>query len=235
MNRSIKILAGMLAAIFIMACASGKTVSAPSSTTGAGGPQTFLMGYEKNLQPGPAGGAKERWIRPGVDFSKYNKVMLDSVTFFFAPDSGYKGIDPQDMKELADKFNKALIDSINPAYPVVADPGPDVMRIRTAITGLDQSNPVLSGITTVVPIGLGISLVKRGSTGAWSGSGATGMEMMVLDSTTNDVIAVGRDRRAAGFTERFSKWGSAEEAFKFWAERVKLAMDEAHGTRIGKK
>jgi len=41
-----------------------------------------------------------------------------------------------------------------------------------------------------------------------------------MDSTTNDVIAVAVDDRTAGFTERFSKWGSAQEAFKFWAQRL---------------
>jgi len=50
---------------------------------------------------------------------------------------------------------------------------------------------------------------------------------MALDSTTNQVIAVAVDDKTAKFTERFSKWGSAEEAFKFWAERVKTFMDES--------
>lgn len=254
MKRTIKILIALLAGIFILSGASGKTMTAqassgagtppttssatvdkadPASSADAGETQSFLMGYEKNLQPGPAGGAKELWIKPGVDFSKYNKVMLDSVTFFFDPNAKYKGIDPVAMKELADKFNKALVDSLSPSYPIVTEPGPDVVRIRTAITGIEQSKPALSGVTSVMPVGLGVSLVKRGATGAWTGSGATGADMMMLDSQTNDVLSVARDKRTAGFTERFSKWGSAEEAFKFWADRVKLALDEAHGVKTG--
>jgi hypothetical protein len=54
---------------------------------------------------------------------------------------------------------------------------------------------------------------------------------MALDSMTNDVIAVAQDEKSAGFTERFSKWGSAQDAFKFWGERIKLFMDEAHGVK----
>ncbi len=166
-----------------------------------------------------------------MDFAKYNKIMLDSVTFFLSPNSQYSGIEPQDMKELADKCNKILVDTLNPSYPIVADPGPDVLRIRIAITDLKQSKPVLSGITSVVPIGLGVSLIKKGATGSWTGSGATGVEMMALDSQTNDVVGVAQDKRGAGFTERFSKWGSAEEAFKYWAERIKLVLDQAHGIK----
>ena len=108
----------------------------------------------------------------------------------------------------------------------MASPGPDVVRIRFAITELKQSRPAVSAVTSVVPIGLGISLVKKGATGSWSGSGATGAELMAIDSTTNQLIAVAKDDRTAGFTERFSKWGSAEEAFKFWEERLKLFLDQ---------
>jgi len=43
---------------------------------------------------------------------------------------------------------------------------------------------------------------------------------MALDSQTNDIVALAFDERAAGFSDRFSKWGSAQEAFRFWADRL---------------
>lgn len=185
----------------------------------------FLEGYYQNLKPGPEGGAKMRWLEPGVNLTKYNKFMIDSVVFYFADNSEYKGIDPQEMKELADSFNKAIVAAFKDKYPIVAEPGPDVMRIRIAITGFKQSKPVVSAVTSIVPVGLAVSIVKKGVTGSWSGSGATSGEMMILDSMTNKVLGAAVDERAAGFTERFSKWGSAEEAFKFWAERMVKFID----------
>ncbi|MGD8298520.1 MAG: DUF3313 family protein, partial [Desulfobacterales bacterium] len=80
--------------------------------------------------------------------------------------------------------------------------------------------PVLSGVTSVVPVGLAINIVKKGATGSWTGSGATTAEMMVLDSVSHEVLAAGEDDATAGFTERFSKWGSVDEAFEFWGERL---------------
>ena len=47
----------------------------------------------------------------------------------------------------------------------------------------------------------------------------TTAEMMVLDSMTGKVLAAGQDTMTADFTDRFSKWGSAEKAFQFWADR----------------
>jgi hypothetical protein len=172
-----------------------------------------------------------RWLKPDVDWARYNYIMLDSVVFFFDDASQYKGIEPNELKELADGFNQQLVEALKDAYPIVAEPGLDVLRIRFAITDLKQSNPALSGITSVIPVGLAVSVVKKGATDSWAGSGATGAEMMALDSLTNEVIAVAQDEKSAGFTERFSKWGSAEEAFKYWAERVKLYLDQVHGVK----
>lgn len=197
-------------------------------TTGfAAGPKYsgFMEGYYQNLKPGPKDGVKMRWLKPGVNFAKYNKVMVDGVVFFFADDAKYKGIDPEVMKELSDGFNKEIVTALKGKYAVVTEPGPDVVRIRIAITGFKQSRPGISAVTSVVPVGIAVSVVKKGATGSWTGSGATSAEFMALDSTTNDVIALAADDRTAGFTERFSKWGSAEEAFKFWAGRIVGFLD----------
>jgi len=221
-----KLIGVLVSMILLASCASmdgGKMSAEQQNKTG------FLKGYYDRLQPGPEGGAKLRWIRPNVDWPRYNYVMLDSVVYFFANDSDYKGIDADELKKLSDEFNKALVDTLKGDYPIVTEPGVDVLRIRFAITDLKQSYPGLSAITTVVPVGLGISVIKKGATGSWTGSGATSAEVMVLDSMTNDVLAVAKDERSAAFTERFSKWGSAEDAFKFWAERVKKYLDSVHG------
>ena len=199
----------------------------------ASGPKQsgFLGNYYSNLGPGPEGGAKYRWLKPGVDFSKYNKLMIDSVVFYYAPDSEDMGIDAEQMKELTDAFNTELVNVLKDSYPIVAEPGPDVARLRIALTGVKKSKPVVSAVTSIVPVGIGISIIKKGAGGSWSGSGATNAEFMALDSTTNQVIAVAEDEQTAGYFERFSRLGSAKDAFKYWAERIKLFMDEAHGVK----
>jgi hypothetical protein len=192
----------------------------------------FLGDYYKNLGPGPEGGAKMRWVSPGADFGKYSKVMLDSVLFAIAEDSENKAIDPEVMKDLQEKCNLALVNAIEVKYPIVSEPGPDVVRIRIAVTGIKPSSPGLSVVTSVVPVGIAINLVKKGSSGSYTGSGATNAEMMALDSVSNEVIIVAQDEAAAGFTERFSKYGSVEESFKYWGEKIVKFLDDA---KAGKK
>ena len=38
-----------------------------------------------------------------------NRFTVDSVIFFLSNQADYKGIDPQEMKELADQFNKEIV------------------------------------------------------------------------------------------------------------------------------
>ncbi len=150
---------GLILVVFTISCAS-------TGTKGAAGQEGFLGKYAMNLQPGPEGGVEMLWLKPGVDFAKYNKLMVDSIVFFFAADSEYKGIDPEDLKQIADSANKQLVETLQGKYPIVAEPGPDVLRIRTAITDLKQSRPGLTVLSTVTPAGLGINIIKKGVTGS---------------------------------------------------------------------
>jgi hypothetical protein len=161
-----------------------------------------------------------RWIKPGYDFAKYNKFMVDYVEFALAPDSEYKGINADEMKKLADAASLALVNAIKEKYEVVSEPGPDVARVRFAITDLEQSRPAVSVITSVVPVGLAISLVKKGTTDEWTGGGMAKGEIVVLDSQTNEAIMAGYGVYSAQFSQRFTKWGSVEDAFKKWGEQI---------------
>jgi len=184
------------------------------------------------LQPGPPGGVKMRWLKPGVDFSRYHRLMLDPVVFFFAPDSEYKGMEPRELKALADAFRRRLIDTLKKGYPIVASPAPDVARLRFAITDLRQSRPVLSGISSDGLHGSGKKSRQKSAGLLWAGSGATAGELIVFDSLTQDVIAATKDKRTFGLKEKFTRWGSAEDAFQFWAERLRSFMDRVHGRSV---
>ncbi len=220
MKRALKIsLAVLLGVTFLATAALAEEAFTRSGFLG--NPSVYDL-----LQKVSGEGNAYRWIKPGADIQKYNKFTVDSVIFFLADKADYKGVDPQEMKDMCDAFNKEIVAAFKDKLPIVADPGPDVMRIRIAITNIQPSRPGASAITSIVPVGLGVSLVKRGATGGWVGSGNTAVEMSLQDSITNEVIAMGADSRAAAFDQRFSKWGSAYDAFKFWSQRVAQAIFE---------
>ena len=188
----------------------------------------FLQNYPV-FKPGPDGGADFVYIKKGVDFGVYDKIMMDHVVLFFKDDSEYKGIHPEELQEISDAFHKAFVEALGNDYPIVKSPGPDVLRIRTAIIDVETSNPGVSAVTTVVPIGLAVSLVKKGTTGEHTGVGSASMEAELLDSLTNERIGAAIDTESGGKFDGLSKLGGAKAAFAFWAQRLKIFLDEAHG------
>jgi hypothetical protein len=210
--------------MFLAGC--GTTMTA--SKTG------FLGEYADKLQPGPEGAAKLRWLKPGVDFAKYNKVMVAPISFPATDEAEGKAladIDPAKLKELGEKCTQAVIDGIKSKYPIATTPGPDVVQVRFAIIDLKKSYPVLSGFTSIAPPALAINLIRQGTTGTWTGGGSTVGQAMAMDTTTGEVVAAAQDKYEAGFTERFTTYGQAEAAFKSWGEKIAKFLDEAHGKK----
>jgi hypothetical protein len=54
---------------------------------------------------------------------------------------------------------------------------------------------------------------------------------MMIDSESNEPLVMAVDQQQAAFASRFSSYGSAEDAFKFWSERIVKVLDEARGIK----
>lgn len=162
-----------------------------------------------------------RYLAPGVDFKKYKKVMMDEVVFFFNTDSDYHGIHPSEIQELSEKFYSIYIKALG---DILTDsPGPDVVRMRLAVTDIEPSNPVSGAMTTVVPVGLAVSLIKKGVTGEYTGIGSASAEVEFLDSLTNERLAVGIDKAPGGKLD-VGELSPVESAFEYWAGRLAAFM-----------
>jgi hypothetical protein len=190
----------------------------------------FLENYPE-FKPGPKGGADFVYMKEGVDFKRYNKIMMDHVVLYFKDDAKYKGIHPEELNEMSSVFHKAIADNLEGAYPLVDEPGSDVMRFRIAVTDVVASKPGMGTIATVMPIGLALSTIKKGVTGTHTGVGQASIEVEILDSMTNERIAVAIDTRPGGKIEGFTKWGAVKGAFEFWAKRLRHWLDETHGRK----
>ncbi len=182
-------------------------------------------GFLKDYPPFEKGqkGIDQRYLKPGVDFSRYNKIMMDEVIFFFRQDADYKGIHPDEINELSREFHIAFVEVLGDR--LTDEPGPDVVRMRLAVTDLETSSPVSGTMTTVIPVGLAVNLVKKGTTGEYIGVGSASMEAEFLDSVSNERVAVVIDNAPGGKFD-LGKLSAAKSAFTFWAERLKAFMDE---------
>ena len=197
----------------LMGCASQEKV----------GYSGFLGNYPQ-FEKGAAG-IDKRYLKPGVFFMNYHKVMMDEVVFYFHDSADYKGISPSELKELSDEFHKIFVETLGNL--LTDKPGPGVIRMRVAVTDLEPSKPGLSAVTTVVPVGLAYNLAKKAGGGEYTGIGSASMEVEFLDSMTNERIAAAVDHAPGGKMD-MGELSAIKSAFEFWAKRLLLFMDSLH-------
>jgi len=199
----------------------------------------FLSDYSK-IKPNPGGSYTDEsgiaflYKKEGSDLKKYNKILLDRVVFFFKPDAKYKGINPDEMKALADTFHQAFRETIGKEYPIVQEPGPDVLRIRTALTEVVPTQPTLNTITSIPGVHL-LSTAKRVTTGVHAYVAEATLEAEFLDSKSNEQLVALLDRRGSPkekISKGMTKWGQIQIVFEEWGRLMQQMLDEAHGKPV---
>lgn len=213
---------GLLSASVIMlaGCAAGGMKNV--ETTG------FLGNYSQ-LQAGVADRAALSYVKPGVDLKKYNKIMFERIVVMLSAQAETKELDPAMLKELTDYYTQALFTAVKDGYEVVDQPGPDVLRVRVAITGLKPSKPVANTMSTIIPVGMVVAGATKAVSGDNLGTGEASTEFELLDSMSGERLAAAVDRRQGGKAVFRGKWEDTKDAFDFWAKRFRERLDEVRG------
>ncbi len=209
-----------LAILLVSGCASHKMKEAQE--TG------FLRDYSQ-LKPGENEEAVLVYLKPGANFRAYDKIMIDPVEVWYSPDVEYKGIQPDQLKELTDYFHEAMVKAVSDAYPVVDQPGPGVLRLRAAITDVIPGKPVRGTLTSILPPGIVISTGVKMVKGTYGSVGQTAIEVELLDSRTYERLGAAVDRRAGTKAPFRGEWKDAKGAFDYWAQKLRQRLDVWHG------
>jgi hypothetical protein len=159
------------------------------------------------------------WERSGVDWRKYKKLMIDPAVVYYHPEAARRDIRPDELKMLTDAFRDIVVEEVGGEYPVVGQPGPDVLRIRAALTDLIPTDGLVN-VATIAAAGVPIDM------------GGAAMEAEFLDSVSAQRLAAVVDKKVGTPLKTFdglTKWEHARGAFRAWARELKDALNEVHG------
>jgi hypothetical protein len=183
----------------------------------------FLSTYV-NLKPNPSFENTKSFVStdPAKNIHGYVAVIIDPPAIYVATDSDEKIVPDKGTAALKEYFQDAISSAVEDAFPVVHSPGPLVLRLRTAIVGVDVGQPTQGqkdGDSLERPLNIG----------------KAGVEMELVDSETGEQIAAAVDRQnlgegaAAGLANvsREERFRSATVAFDGWASRLRQFLDEA--------
>jgi hypothetical protein len=193
--------------------------------------ESGFLGDYSQLKPGSEQEAVLVYVKSGHDFRPYDKIILDRTLVYLSPEAETRGIDPAVYKEMTDYWQKALIDEIKNGYQVVEQPGPGVLRVRTAITDIKPSKPVANTMSTILPVGWAVAGATKVASGENLGTGEAAGEMEVLDAMTGERLAAAVDRRQGGKGAFRGKWEDTKDALDVWAKRFRQRLDTLRGVK----
>lgn len=188
--------------------------------------QSGFLGDYSMLKPGADDQVAMVYIKPNVDVKAYNKIMFERVRVVLSAEAENKAVDPALLSEMTDYYQNALFNAVKNDYQIVDKPGPDVLRVRVAITELKPSNPMANTMSTIVPVGIVVAGATKAVSDENLGTGEAGTEFEVLDSTTGERLAAGVDRRQGGKGVFRGKWEDTKDAFDYWAQRFSKRLSE---------
>jgi len=243
-HQSVLAALSLTGSLLIAGCASPPTTAESYQPSGFLNADTYAR-----LQTAPDGSGAQVYRKPGLNLKNYNKVMLDPIKVWYRNDADHKGSDPNELKTLTDYFRQSLVKALGSAYPVVDKPGPGVLRVRIALTELKPTNTGMSVVTLVVPYASVADMAAGGGTGSTPYLGDAAIEAEFRDSRSNELLAAYVDKRVGkkydvdmkggvgaavsqgvdSYTKAYSTWGYAEQAFDYWAQKLRRRLDEARG------
>lgn len=185
----------------------------------------FLNDYSK-LAP-----AKDRegiliYINKTADYSGYTKIMFEPVQVFLTPNPDYKGVQPDALKRMTDGFLDSFRRNLTPAYEIVHAPGPDVLQVKAAITGVQMVNPGM-GVTDLVPVKAIFNLGRKATGNAPQVVEMTA-EMEVLDADGKVLVQAVATRKGEKTLKQGDQitWEEMQAITDYWAKGFRQRVDQ---------
>jgi hypothetical protein len=195
---------------------------------GVGEPSGFLGDYS-DLREGKGDEAQLVYIRPDVDWARYTAIQIDSVTLW--RDAKTEDVPPEDQQHLTDYLYESLHEALSKDYEIVDRPGPNVMRLRAAITEAKGSRVVMDTVTSIVPQLRLLTTIGGMAAGSSVLVGKAGVEAELTDSISGARLMAGLDERQGTKAVRggIKKWSDVKLAFDYWSERLQKRLAQLSG------
>jgi len=171
------------------------------------------------LQPGEKDQAAMVYINPNVQWSQYNKIMLEPVEFW---DSTNSTVSPTDQHTLTAYAHNKLKEDLQKDFTLVDQGGPGVLVLQVALVNASAATPGLRSVSVVVPQLRVINLAQSLATGSYAFVGSAEGMMKATDAVSGQLLAAAIDKRAGGVALSSAaqwRWGDAENAINYWPRR----------------
>ncbi len=191
----------------------------------------FLADYSK-LKPVEGLEGSYRFVDRSVDLSAFKKLLIDPVQIYLVPNPEYRGLQPDALQRMTDLFKTAFIDATSGGYEIVNAPGPDVLRVRLAISGVQPVSPELNA-SDFIPV-KALFNFARARAGEAPRLVEISAEIEVLTPNNRQVAAAVATRRSDKDLAQTDmvRWADLQPMVTSWAKNFRQGLDAARGLPV---
>lgn len=199
-------------------------------------PAQHFLGAEFGKMTAVAG-FKDRysWRNPAFDPKRYSAVLIDPTVVWRADAmAADAGVSPQELDALAKHFDQVLKQTMQSIdFPLKDQPAPRTLRISAAITKVKASNPTMNTITSVLPVGILMTLGRKAVGSEDPNVGSCSVEIRFSDAMTGETLGLFADHREGDKYDsaNFHALGQAQAAVDAWAAGMRTAVLRIWGER----
>ena len=181
------------------------------------------------LQQGQEGQAAMIYINSNARWSQYDKIMLEPLEFW---DSTNSTVSPSDQHMLTAYAYNKLKEDLQKNFTLVDQGGPGVLVLQVALVNASAATPGLRSVSVVVPQLRVINLAQSLATGSYALVGSAEAMMKATDAVSGQLLVAAIDKRAGGVALSSAaqwRWGDAENAMDYWAEKIDSRLLQLQG------
>jgi hypothetical protein len=167
-----------------------------------------------------------------ADLSAYDKVILDPVTIWAAPDSDLQSVPPDQRHVLANTFHADLYNALGKVCNLVTARSPGTLELRFAVVDAKSTNAVINTVATYAPYGSSAytlaSVAFNKGVGYFAGTATA--EGYAIDAMNGAIVWQAVDKRGgttAMLENTLDTWLDVHHAFEAWSERLAGRLQEA--------
>lgn len=213
------------------ASSEGGTGATAAQASGSGGlrPSGFLGDYSQ-LRPVPDREGVNAYIDKSANYRSYTKLMFEPVKIIVAPGAAANQVVPPDvLARMSSELIAAFQRDLTPKYQVVSVPGPDVLRVRMAITGVQAAKPESTAVD-YLPF-KAVYNVARSAAGNAPRVAEMTSEIEVLDPNDKRLVAATATRKGDQKLPQGEAvtWEQLRSISEYWAASFRRRLDELRG------
>ena len=191
----------------------------------------FLTDYGK-LGAAPEAAGADRWfVTPdfGTRIAGSGGIFVDSVEFFVAKDSKYKGLKPEEMAMIGNSLRDAIMRELHGDFTVLdyADDGALVLRVALSDVYLKKHKRSLMSYTPVGAVGNAVKGAFKDVMEKIDLNVAM-VEVELVDVSTGDVLGASTVKRGKKRSKKdVASWEEIQADFTLIGKRITCRLNNA--------